>query len=183
MLELLLDTNRLTLRRFKENDALDLYDYLSKDDVVKFEPYELFTYEEAVKEAISRINNPSFIGVELKTSRTLIGNIYINKLEPHDFETWEIGYVFNSDYHSQGYATESVIKMINHLFYEYNAHRIIALCNVLNKPAWKLLERLGFRREGHSLKRAFYRRDKQHNPIWHDVYEYALLKEENKNSI
>ncbi len=42
-----LNTERLIIRRFEENDWQDLYEYLSDDEVVKFEPYEAFNQEQA----------------------------------------------------------------------------------------------------------------------------------------
>lgn len=39
-----LETERLVIRYFKEEDAQDLYEYLSKEEVVRYEPYDAFTY-------------------------------------------------------------------------------------------------------------------------------------------
>lgn len=169
------ETKRLIIRKFEENDAFNLYNYLSKADVVKFEPYEPFSYEEAKQEAIRRSTDNCFLGVVLKATNVLIGNLYFSKTN-EEFDTWEVGYVFNSDYHHNGYATESLKELISILFQEYNAHRIVAFCNVLNIPSWKLLERLYFRREATRLQNAFFKRDQGHNPIWFDSYQYALLK-------
>lgn len=35
-----METNRLIIRRYSENDLNDLYEYLSDEDVVRFEPYK-----------------------------------------------------------------------------------------------------------------------------------------------
>ena len=52
------------------------------------------------------------------------------------------------------------------------------MCNPLNKPSWKLLERLGFRREGHLIKNIYFKKDSLGDPIWSDTYEYGILAEE-----
>ena len=49
------------------DDWHDLYEYLSQEEVVKYEPYGAFTEEQAKREAISRSNNPDFWAVCLKT--------------------------------------------------------------------------------------------------------------------
>jgi RimJ/RimL family protein N-acetyltransferase len=51
------------------------------------------------------------------------------------------------------------------------------LCNPENADSWRLLERLGMRREGFFRKKAFFRTDEAGNPLWHDAYEYAVLEE------
>jgi RimJ/RimL family protein N-acetyltransferase len=52
------------------------------------------------------------------------------------------------------------------------------MCNPENQASWKLLERLGFRREGTLLKNIYFFTDENDNPIWQDTFEYGLLKEE-----
>ena len=44
-MEKILKTKRLLLRKFKYDDWLDLYDYLSQEEVVKYEPYDIMTEE------------------------------------------------------------------------------------------------------------------------------------------
>lgn len=169
------ETKRLLLRRFTEQDGEDLYEYLSDEDVVKFEPYETYTLEQAKQEAINRSQNDCFYGVCLKENNKLIGNVYIAK---EDFDTWEVGYVFNSSYQGNGYATEATRKLIDIAFREWGARRVIAMCNPLNTHSWKLLERLGMRREGTLRQNIYFKTDQEGNPIWCDTYEYGILKEE-----
>lgn len=48
-------TDRLLIRKFREIDGEDLYEYLSDEEVVKFEPYKTFSREKAYDEAKRRI--------------------------------------------------------------------------------------------------------------------------------
>ena len=172
-------TERLQLRRFTPDDWLDLFEYLSQEEVVKYEPYEVFTKESSMCEAIRRSENDSFWAVCLKDCGKLIGNIYLSK---QDFDTWQLGYVFNAKFHGKGYATEAASALIDEIFSNHNARRIVAMCNPLNEPSWKLLERLGFRREGHLIKNIYFKKDALGNPIWSDTYEYGILAEEWKSN-
>jgi len=52
------------------------------------------------------------------------------------------------------------------------------MCNPLNEPSWRLLERLGMRREGHLIKNIYFKKDECGNPIWADTLEYAVLASE-----
>lgn len=168
-------TKRLVIRKFSPDDWQDLFEYLSQEEVVKYEPYNTFTKEQAKKEAINRSKNSDFWAVCLQDTDKLIGNIYLAKQE---FGTWELGYVFNKNYQGNGFATEAITALIKNLFENQNAYRIIAMCNPLNTKSWKLLERLGMRREGHLIKNIWFFKDENDNPIWQDTYEYAILKEE-----
>ena len=173
-----METERLVIRRFMGSDWRDLYEYLSDEVVVAFEPYSVFNEEESLKETVRRAGDPSFWAVCLRESGKLIGNLYFCRQEPKEFLTWEIGFVFNRHYQGQGYAAESALRLLQYGFGECEAHRIVALCNPMNAPSWRLLERLGMRREGHFLQKAFFRRDEWSEPVWHDALEYALLADE-----
>jgi RimJ/RimL family protein N-acetyltransferase len=173
-----LKTERLILRRFTQEDYLDLFEYLSDKAVVEFEPYEVYTKDQAIKEAIIRSENESFYAVCLKENNKLIGNIYLNKGE---YEAFELGYVFNRNYHGFGYATESTLAIVDYAFTVLGARRIISMCNPLNKPSWKLLERIHMRKEGHLVRNIYFKRNEYNEPIWVDTYMYAILKEEWNN--
>jgi [ribosomal protein S5]-alanine N-acetyltransferase len=174
---IILETDRLILRRFSSEDWKDLYEYLSQEVVVKYEPYDILNEDECKQVAVNRSQNDAFWAVCLKTNNKLIGNIYFQQQEPKEFLTWEIGYVFNPKYQGNGYATESCKEILKYGFNQLNAHRIIAMCNPENLASWKLLERLNMPREGHLRKNVFFKYNEQRNPIWNDTYEYAVLKE------
>lgn len=173
-----LETNRLILRRFTPDDWKDLYDYLSKEEVVRFEPYSVFDEESCRREAVNRSGNEAFLAVCLKTGGKVIGNVYFQQTEPAEFLTWEIGYVFNPDYSGRGYATEAVAEMLRYGFEKLHARRIVAGCNTENAPSWRLLERLSMRKEAMFEKVAFFKRDKAGEPLWFDAFSYAIREEE-----
>lgn len=168
-------TERLVIRRFEEKDGKDLYDYLSDPEVVKFEPYDVFTEEQAKDEAIRRSGDPSFYAVCLKEDDRLIGNIYLGK---GDFDTWELGFVFNGKFQGRGYASESAKALIDDAFSNGGARRVIAMCSPRNVRSRNLLDRLGMRREGLLLQNVYFKTGPDGEPIWLDTLEYAMLKTE-----
>ena len=170
-----METERLLLRKFVPGDWPDLFEYLSQEEVLKYEPYGTFTEEACEREAVRRSNDDCFWAVCLKEGGKLIGNLYLSE---QDFGAWELGYVFNKNFQGRGYATEAAKALLNDVFRNKNAHRVVAACNPLNGPSWKLLERLGFRREGHLIKNIWFKKDKLGAPIWSDTYEYAMLSDE-----
>lgn len=171
----MLETQRLIIRTFSPEDCDDLFEYLSDPQVVFYEPYEIYSKEDCKEEALRRSTDSAFFAVCLKENQKLIGNVYFSK---QDFDTWELGYVFNSGYQGSGYATESVIAVIDNAINKLNARRIVAMCNPQNVRSWKLLERIGLRREGHLIQNIYFKTDKDNNPIWLDTYEYGMLASE-----
>lgn len=170
-----IETARLIIRRFKEDDWKDLYEYLSDEEVVFFEPYGVYTEEACKEEAINRANNEIFWAVCIKETGKVIGNLSFQK---QDFDTWELGYVFNRNFYKQGFATEAAEGIVDYAVKELNARRIIAMCSPKNQPSWKLMERLKMRREGHLLQNVYFKTDENNNPIWLDTYEYAIFASE-----
>lgn len=167
------ETKRLILRRYRIEDVQDLFEYLSDEEVVKYEPYKPLSFDEAKKNLEWRIGTGEMIAVELKSSHKMIGNVYLGR---RDFEALEIGYVFNRNYWRQGYAAESCEVLIQRAF-SNGIHRIYAECDPDNKSSWKLLEALGFQREAHFRKNVYFWKDEMGKAIWKDTYVYAKLKE------
>ena len=165
------ETKRLILRRFRESDLQDLHEYLSDPQVVAFEPYKPMTIEEVKENLAWRISTDEMIAVVLKEIDKLIGNVYLGKRE---FDSLEIGFVFNSRFQHRGYAQESCEKLIQAAFAS-GVHRIYAECDPENENSWRLLERLGFRREAHLHQNVYFWKDALGNPIWKDTYSYSLL--------
>lgn len=165
------ETDRLILRRFREGDLQDLYEYLSDPQVVAYEPYKPMTMEKVRENLAWRVSTDEMIAVELKSTGKLIGNIYLGR---RDFDALEIGFVFNRSYQHQGYAWKSCEKLIDAAF-AVGVHRIYAECDPENSASWGLLERLGFAKEAHMRQNVYFRKDADGSPIWKDTYVYACL--------
>lgn len=170
-----LQTDRLILRPFDKSDGRALYSYLSDPEVVKFEPYGVMSLAECEKEAERRQTDEAFIAVCLKDG-TLIGNIYLSNAD--EFNCRELGYVFSKHHQGKGYATEACQKCLEYAFTALNARRVIAMCDPQNTQSYRLLERLGMRREAHFIENVYFHKDANGEPIWKDTYVYSILKSE-----
>ena len=167
------ETERLILRRYIADDLSDLYEYLSDEEVVRYEPYKPMSLAETKDNLNWRMSTDEMIAVELKETYKMIGNIYLGK---RDFNSLELGYVFNQKFWGKGYAKEGCEAMIKHSFAN-GIHRIFAECDPMNISSWKLLESLGFEREAHLKQNVYFRTDEQGQPIWKDTYIYAKVNE------
>ena len=167
-MDILLRTERLTVRKFQPSDGDDLAEILTDKDVTYFEPYDNFTHEAAVAEAAKFSESSEFFAVALEDK--VIGKIYFSKRE---YGTYEIGYTFSEKYQGNGYASESVGAFIGYAFNNLGARRIMAEVDVRNERSYKLCERLGMRREA-EFKQVYPSKEGGYN----DFYIYAILKEE-----
>ncbi|MDT2660414.1 GNAT family protein [Enterococcus hulanensis] len=167
-------TKRLTIRRFVPEDWPDLLEYLSDPRVVKYEPYEPINQVQSIEIAQNHSESEVFWAVCLKNK--VIGNIYLEEVIQ---DSWEVGFVFHYDFQHQGYAYEAISMMIDRIFAQ-GAHRVFAECHPDNQASWKLLEKLGFKREGHLRKNIFFNQAADGTPLWQDTYVYGLLREDYK---
>ena len=85
----------------------------------------------------------------------------------------ELGWVIHPDHSGQGYATEAVGELLRLCFDVLGLRRVTALCFADNVPSWRLMERLGMRREEHNVRDSLHRSGE-----WLDGYGYALLADE-----
>ncbi len=90
---MILETERLILRRYIEGDLKDLYEYLSDDEVVKYEPYKAKNLKETEDNLKWRIETEEMIAVELKENHKMIGNVYFWKDE-HGNPLWKDTYIY-----------------------------------------------------------------------------------------
>lgn len=159
-------------------DLNDLYDYLSDDSVVYFEPYQALSKSQCLQELDMRKDNPAFIAVELIEESKVIGNIYLKRSEADCINTYELGFIFNRHYQKKGYAKEASEAIMKHAFESLNAHRILSRCNTNNNNSSTLLENLNMRREAHRIKNMYFKSKADGRPEWFNSYQYAILADE-----
>jgi [ribosomal protein S5]-alanine N-acetyltransferase len=170
-----LPTPRLIVRAFQPEDGRDLYEYLSDERVYRFEPGEPVELEQAQISATSMSTSLDFWAVELRAEQKVIGQVFFQHLQPEYLMTWELGYILSPRYQRQGYASEAAAALVRYGFSTGQVHRAVAHCNPENTASWKLLEKIGFRREGLHRQDNFFRRDAAGQPLWIDTFVYAKL--------
>lgn len=74
-----------------------------------------------------------------------LGRVRVEEKRPG---VWEVGYLLRRDLWGAGLARESVGAVVDHPFASRHARRIFADVDPENAASLRLLERLGFRREG-----------------------------------
>lgn len=85
----------------------------------------------------------------------------------------ELGWVIDPGHHGNGYGTEAVRALLQLCFGQLRLRRVTANCFTDNTASWRLMDRVGMRREAHTIKDSLHR-----SGAWLDGYNYALLVEE-----
>ncbi|GAA1498112.1 GNAT family protein [Paeniglutamicibacter kerguelensis] len=85
----------------------------------------------------------------------------------------ELGWSLDPGFSGRGLATEAIARVLRLCFTDLGLHRVHARCFADNQPSWRLMERLGMRRESHLVAAALHRDDG-----WLDGFEYAMLADE-----
>src|SRR3954452_18574971 len=173
-------TERLSLRPAVEWDAAAFHAYRRLPEVSEWLP-RLSTDPVAVTERF---------GDEEFRARTLVleeegrtaGDLYL-----HVTDAWaqaevqdravdaqaEVGWCLDPTYQGRGLALEAVRRLLDLCFHDLGVRRVIASCYADNTPSWRLMEKLGMRRESHTVRDSLHR-----SRGWVDGYTYAVLAEE-----
>jgi [ribosomal protein S5]-alanine N-acetyltransferase len=170
-----LETERLYIRCFNQNDMKSVHSYMSDPNIIEHLPEDLFSENDA-KEFIDEntSENAENFALILKGDESLVGHMIFHKwFAPN---TFEIGWVIHSAYQRKGFASEAALKLLTFGFDTLSAHRIIATCQPENPASWKIMEKIGMRKEGH-FKKCLFRRER-----WIDELFYAILSDEWTNN-
>jgi ribosomal-protein-alanine N-acetyltransferase len=173
-----LETERLLLREIRAEDETDVHEYASDPEVARLMIWGPNT-REATREFLARAlaaqaqwpRTSVGLAIELKCERRMIGSIEL-RISDEKNRTGDFGYVLNRKYWRHGYMTESARAILNVAFNELKLHRVWATCHAQNRASYRVMEKLGMRREGLFLKNAMEKGE------WRDSYLYAVLAEE-----
>jgi len=175
-----IESPRLRLRPLQPADLADFVVYRSDPEVCRYQNFSISGAEEGERFIAEQMHydlrKPGKwvqVAVELRTEKRLIGDLAV-QFNGHEVRIAEIGYTFNPHYQGQGYATEAVQALLKELFLKHDVHKVIAHVDERNPPSFRLLERIGFQRDGILRKNFFDDQDQQ----WFDEYHYALLRED-----
>lgn len=166
-----IETNRLRIRKFELNDVQAVLEYTADYQVMKYIPEGVFTEEDALNFVKANMGaKAEKFAVVLKDENTLIGHLVFHKF--FGDHSYEIGWVFNPRYQNKGYASEAAKSVLKYGFEELKLHRIIATCQPENTASYRVMEKIGMRREG------YFKKCIPHGDGWWDEYYYAILEEE-----
>ena len=172
-------TGRLTLRPARASDAATTWEWRGLPEVNRWLSAAPSRDEHLVRHA-ERGRLASMLIVEL--DGVPIGDLMLRVMD-----AWaqaevsdrargvqaELGWTLHPAHQGNGYATEAVRAAIDLCFGTLGIRRVEASCFAANEPSWRLMERLGMRRELYAVAESLHR---DHG--WLDGMTYALLATE-----
>ena len=180
-----IETERLLLRPFTENDAADAFEYLHEPMVHCFACMKIETMEDARKAVLDRAKDGEYyFAITLKENGKVIGEIdAMPEAAAPDEEnaardTFSPCWMLNPAYQGKGYAFEAAHAFFDYLFYQKGARRIYAYTEDNNLPSQNLCKKLGMRLEGMFLEFVSFVNDDEDNPIYENTMQWAILKKE-----
>ena len=171
-------TPRLVLRRLAPGDWKDLLELMADEEFFRYQegvPLDedgvLRWLESDAHVKFTTPDQPLFLAIQLQDGGKLIGYLTLTFTDPQRLQvTFSIG--LNRGFQRKGYAQEAVEALLGFCFSDLKLHRIAGWCDSRNTAACRLLEKIGFRREGEFVKNRHVHGEWT-NSIW-----YALLAEE-----
>lgn len=150
----LLETHRLVLRRFCEEDAEDMFsNWASDPEVTRFLTWPAHqspgVTRRVLDEWISRYEDGGYFNwaVEWKESGSVVGNISVVRQEEAIGEA-EIGYCLGRAFWGKGIMPEALRAVCGYLFDTAGVNRICAGHDVNNPNSGRVMEKAGLKKEG-----------------------------------
>lgn len=153
MAEIVAETERLILRRWKPEDRAEYARHVNTEAVGRFvggvQSDDELDAAFGRLEACQREHGHSFWAVERKTDGALLGFCGLKRANvpgtPVDGEV-EIGWRLREDAWGQGYAREAAQAALRWAWSHLDCGRVVAFTIPANAPSWGLMERLGMTR-------------------------------------
>ena len=173
-----LETNRLILRDYAEDDWRRVQEYRSEARYLRYYPEEASS-EDRAREFVQMVmgwaaeqpRQKFQLAVTRTSDGMVIGSCGVRITSPEDREA-EFGCELDPQEWGRGYASEASRAIIDYGFRVLGMHRIWAHTIGDNLAAVKLAERMGMKLEGRLRERRFFK------GRWWDRVIYAVLEQE-----
>ncbi|TDE32752.1 GNAT family N-acetyltransferase [Actinomadura sp. 6K520] len=175
-----ISTDRLLLRRAAPDDLDATWAFRQLPEIQEWVVAATPTYDDYRERFLSEERLADLLIVEL--DGRVIGDLTLRVQDAWAQEEvadqaksvqGELGWTLDPSYGGKGYATEAVRALIDVSFRGLGLRRLYAECFYDNEPSWRLMERVGMRREQHTVRESLHR-----TKGWLDGLSYALLAEE-----
>ncbi|MDE6389568.1 MAG: GNAT family N-acetyltransferase [Lachnospiraceae bacterium] len=179
----ILETDRLILRKFRIDDAEQMFHNWASDvEVTRFMPWmphpDVDYTRKLVAEWIDKYSDSSYYNwiIEWKETGEVIGNISAEK-QDKSIEAAEVGYCMSRTWWGQGIMPEALRAVIVYLIEEVGLSRVAATHDRNNAKSGRVMEKAGMKYEG-TLRAAV-----RNNQGIGDKVCYAILKDDLSKSI
>lgn len=150
---LVIETQRLILRPFKQSDLDDFYEYASVDGVGEMAGWKHHESKDESQSILNLfINEDKTFAIVLKENNKVIGSLGVEEYgmeealsEFYEYQGREIGYVLSKDYWGKGLMPEAVKAAIDYLFNVQKLDFLTCGYYEFNSQSKKVQEKCGFK--------------------------------------
>ena len=151
MSEIQMETERLLLRMWREDDFEAYAEICADPEVMRYLGGKTFNRMEAWRHMAMMVGHWQLLGyghwvVEEKASGKFIGRIGF--LNGEGWPGFELGWTLARPAQGRGYAIEGARRALEYAFTEMDRDHVISLINPLNAASIRVAERLGEKVEG-----------------------------------
>ena len=174
-------TERLLLRKVREEDLDRLLEFRNKPDVYRWLMKTVVDPDKFRTAWMKTLTDPRDHSTVVELDGVVIGTASLevedalgqDQGEPTVAAEAHVGYIFDPAYAGQGYATEIAAELLRISFEVLRVHRAYAGCYADNLASRRVLEKVGMQLEQYGV------RDSWHAELgWIDGCTYALLADE-----
>jgi len=146
-MNIVIETNRLLLRTFTEDDAVLIYELNLDPDVIRYthDPIKDLVHAAEILEKVIipqyALYNHGRWAVHVKATLEFLGWCGLKYLA--ELNEIDLGYRFKKEGWGKGYATEAAYASIQYGFEKIGLQRIVARAEIDNIGSWKVLEKCG----------------------------------------
>lgn len=148
-----LETERLRLRPFNDADADGLFALQSDAYVLRYWDSPPWTDQSSVarflagNQRMAEDGSGARVAIERTADQAFLGWCTFNSWNP-DFRSASLGFCLNQASWGHGYATEAARALLDWAFKTLDLNRVQAEVDTRNAASARVLEKLGFLREG-----------------------------------
>jgi ribosomal-protein-alanine N-acetyltransferase len=154
-----LETGRLILREIVPADAEDLFRIFSDEETMRYWSTRPYKSVDQARRLIENLAEAAFVGAGIHWAITLRGDERL--IGKCGYNGWrkahrrgDISYIVAREHWGKGIVSEALGAMLDYGFDHMNLHSVEAGVTPGNDASTRLLQRLGFRLEGH-LRESF----------------------------
>jgi len=174
-----IETERLILRQFKEEDAVDMFNnWASDNEVTRYLAWPTHSDVEVSKNILKmwideyKSQETYNWAIVIKETGSVVGSIALLNVD-NNLENCEIGYCIGREYWNKGIITEAFSPLIKLAFEEVGFERITGRHHVENVASGRVMEKCGLKYEG-TLRKIH----RINTGALVDCKYYSILKEE-----
>ncbi|XVF63084.1 hypothetical protein PTKIN_Ptkin09bG0060600 [Pterospermum kingtungense] len=165
-----MDPSRISLRRFQLSDVDDFLKWASDDKVTRYLRWNTMTSREEALSYLDKVAIPQPFRRSICLDDRSIGYVSVKPGPGDDKCRAHLGYAVSAEYWGQGIATAALKMVVSNVFKEFpDLVRLEALVEVENLGSQKVLEKVGFLKEGLLRKYGFCKGEIR------DMFLYSFL--------